>query len=75
VKVRTEDTLHNFFAEAAKNASQVDVWIDHPSPDFQFQTGVCYQAAAEYMMIGPEGSPARVCIPYHAIRWFRAIDN
>ena len=74
MKLRTDNTLQSFFAEAAKNASQIDVWIDHPNPDFHFQTGVCYEAAAEYLMMGPEGSPARVGIPYDAIRWFRAVD-
>lgn len=67
--------MQNFFAEAAKNASQVDIWIDHPSPDFQYQTGVCYLAAADYLMMGPAGAPERVCVPYQAIRWFRSIDT
>lgn len=75
MNVRTDDTLQGFFAEAARSGSHIDVWIDHPDSEFQFQTGVCYQAAAEYLVMGPEGAPVRVCIPYHAIRWFRATDT
>lgn len=72
MKIRTDHTLQSFFAEAAKTGAAIDLWIDHPNPDYQYQSGVCYQAAEEFLVMGPEGSPARICIPYQAVRWFRA---
>ena len=71
MKVLTDQTMQMYFADAAKAASPIDVWIDHPKAEFQYQSGVCYQANADHLVMGPEGSPVRVRIPYHAIRWFR----
>ena len=68
-------TLVQFFSSAAKSGAQVEVHIDHPQPDYQRQSGVVYEAHGEFLVMGPEGAPARVCVPYTAIRWFRRLDD
>ena len=68
-------SLSEFFARAARDSAAVEVHIDHPSSDFQRQRGVCYGAHKEFLIMGPEGAPARVCVPYAAIRWFRRLDD
>jgi hypothetical protein len=68
-------TIQKFFTKAAKASASIEVHIDHPQKDFQRQFGVCHRADEDFMVMGPEGAPARVCIPYHAIRWFRRLDD
>jgi len=67
--------LVEFFSGAANDRAVVEVHIDHPSTDYQRQSGTCYAAYRDYMVMGPEGAPARICLPYHAIRWFRRLDD
>jgi hypothetical protein len=71
----TQKTLYDFFQSAARNKAMVEVHIDHPSPDFQRQRGICYDAHKEFFVVGPEGAPARVCVPYSAVKWFRRGDD
>jgi hypothetical protein len=68
-------TLEQFFAAAARAGANVEVHIDHPRPDYQRQTGTCYEAHQDFVVIGPEGAPARICLPYRAICWFRRLDD
>ena len=68
-------SLETYFAAAAKVGAQIEVHVDHPKSEYQRQSGVCYAGEAEYLVMGPEGAPARVCIPYAAIRWFRRMDD
>jgi hypothetical protein len=68
-------TLQEFFAGAAQSGALVEIYIDHPREDFQRQSGIVYEAHAEFAVIGPEGAPARICLPYAAMRWFRRLDD
>lgn len=68
-------TLREFFTAAARAGAVVDVHINHPHADYQRQTGVVYEAHAEFAVIGPEGAPQRVCLPYAAMCWFRRQDD
>lgn len=68
-------TIAEFFAGAAQGGALVEVHIDHPSPDYQRQSGMVYEAHAEFVVIGPEGAPQRICLPYAAIKWFRRLDD
>jgi len=71
----SDKTMQDYFSEAAAQRALVDVWIDHPHHDFIHQSGVCYEAHADYFVIGPEDSPGKVCIPYDSLRWFRRPDQ
>lgn len=68
-------TMAAFFAQAAHDSASLEVHLDHPNPGFQVQSGICYAAHEDFVVMGPEGAPARVCVPYHAIRWFRRLDD
>lgn len=68
-------TFFDFFSQAARDAAPVEVHIDHPLPDYQRQNGLVYGAHRDFAVIGPEGAPARICVPYDAIKWFRRHDN
>jgi len=68
-------TLHEFFARAARDQAPVEVHIQHPNSEYQRQRGVCYQAHKDFLVMGPEGAPARVCLPYASVVWFRRLDD
>lgn len=68
-------TLQTYFAAAAASGALIEVHLNHPQEDFQRQTGICYQAHAEFLVMGPEGAPSRVCVPYQSICWFRRLDD
>ncbi len=71
----SDATIRDYFSKAASARAMVDVWIDHPHADFLHQSGLCYEAHADYFVIGPENAPGRVCIPYDSLRWFRRPDQ
>jgi len=64
-----------FFHGASEAQTLIEVHIDHPVAGYQQQTGICYRACEDFLVMGPEGAPARICIPYFAIRWFRRLDD
>lgn len=68
-------TMRDFFFQASNRGTQVELWIDHPVQEFCIQRGVCLEGNADYLVIGPPNAPGRVCIPYSAVRWFRALDE
>ena len=68
-------SMRTFFVGAAGRGADIEVWIDHPVQDFCLQRGVCLEGNDDYLVMGPRNQPGRVCIPYHSIRWFRAMDE
>ncbi|MBT8492528.1 MAG: hypothetical protein KJO07_05675 [Deltaproteobacteria bacterium] len=68
-------SFFDFFQQATLDSATVELHLDHPLSDFHKQTGMVYGAHRDFAVIGPEGTPVRVCIPYDAIRWFRRMDN
>ncbi len=71
----SDNNLQSFFNEAKARGVELEIWIDHPAENFRRQAGVCLEANADYFVIGPMGAPGRVCIPYHALRWFRVPED
>ena len=68
-------SMQSFFTAAAGRGAEVEVWIDHPAQDFCLQKGVCLEAGADYVIIGPKNQPGRIGLPYVGMRWFRALDE
>lgn len=68
-------TMKDFFADVATRGGLVELWIDHPHADWIQQTGICLEANADFLIIGPPDGPGRIGIPYHSVRWFRELQR